>query len=139
MGPRAKRPSLLAPFRADLHQRWDEGCRDALRLFQEREGRGFAGKRSIGVDALAQLRRGRSPGDSALSDAVVGAAPQRRTSPRQVRWWFQGKPEDREDAAHGSRDRFLAEHAEARVVDDLTRRFGRMIRERRRDDLAGWL
>src|SRR5579883_745373 len=34
---------------------------------------------------------------------------------------------------------FLTDHAQARVVYDLTQRFGRLIRDRRRDDLEGWL
>lgn len=36
-------------------------------------------------------------------------------------------------------DAFLADHPEARVVYDLTQRFGQMIRGRRRDALDPWL
>lgn len=139
MSPRTKRPSLLDPFRGYLQHRWDEGCHNAIRLFRELQDQGFPGQRSIVVDAVAKLRSRWSPEESAQIAHVVEAAPTRRTSPRQVRWWFQRKPEDLEDEGRVALTHFLAEHAEARVVYELTQRFGQIIRERRRDELDGWL
>jgi transposase len=139
IGPRAKRPSLLDPHRAYLRRRWDEGCHNAMQHFRELKGRGFAGQRAIVADAVARLRQGRSVGDATEIRQVVEEAPKRRVSPRQVRWWFQGKPDEQDAETRDVLTRFLADHDEARGIYDLTQRFGQMIRERRQDDLASWL
>jgi transposase len=138
-GPRAKRASRLDPFRAYLRRRWDDGWPNGDRLFRELQERGFPGQRAIVSAGVARLRQKQSTADGAVIQQMIEMGPNRRTSPRQVRWWFQGKPEDREGETRAALERFLAEHPEARVVDDLTQRFGSIVRERRRDDLDGWL
>jgi transposase len=139
MGPRAKRASLLDPFRAYLRQRWDEGCHNGSRLFRELQERGFQGQRAIVSDVVARFRQEHATTNDAVIAPGIAMLPNRRTSPRQVRWWFQGKGEDLAGKTRDALERFLAEHTEARVVYDLTQRFGAIIRERRRDDLAEWL
>lgn len=137
--PHAKRPSLLDPFRAYLQQRWDDGSHNGWQLFRKLKEKGFAGQRAIVTDAVTRMRQHRSPEDSKGIREVVEKAANRRMSPRMVRWWFQGKREDLEEAHCKLLDPFLADHAEARVVYALTQRFGVMVRERRVSELSGWL
>jgi transposase len=56
LAPRAKRPSLLDPYRPYLEERWAAGCRNGRQLLRELAERGFKGKRAILADALAKLR-----------------------------------------------------------------------------------
>jgi transposase len=44
-----------------------------------------------------------------------------------------------EEEQRNTLDQFLAEHAEARLVYALTQAFGRIVRERRGEDLVDWL
>jgi len=138
MAPRAKRLSLLDPFRTYLQKRWEEGCHNAWQLFRELNERGFEGKRSIVADAVTRLRSQRSPEDTKGVRDVVDRVP-RRMSPRRVRWWFQGKREEIDETHRDLLDQFLADHDEARVVYDLCQRFAEMLRGRRASALEGWL
>lgn len=138
MSPRAKRPSLLDPFRTYLQTRWEEGCHNAWQLFRELKERGFDGKRSIVADAITRLRPQRLPEDTKGVREVVDRGP-RRMSPRRVRWWFQGKREELDETHRNLLDQLLADHDEARVVYDLGQRFAEMLRERRVSALEGWL
>lgn len=133
--PHVRRPSLLDPFRPHLQKRWEEDRHNAWPLFREVKERRFAGKRANVADAVTRMRRQHLPEDCTGIHEVVEKASNRRVSPRKVRCWFQGKREDIQEAHHALLDQFLADHSEARVVYDLTRRFGVMVRERRASEL----
>jgi transposase len=139
IGPRAKRRSVLDPYRPYLETRWAEGCRNGRQLFQELTERGFPGKHSILTDALTKLRRRETRPDDGAGQAVVAQAPSPRESARSVRWWMVSERADLEDEQRKTLEEFLAENAEARQVYELAQEFRQIVRERRGEDLADWL
>jgi transposase len=51
------RPSLLDDYQPYLHQRWNEGCRNARRLHAELKARGYTGSYGAVANYLLPLRR----------------------------------------------------------------------------------
>jgi transposase len=58
--PPSGRRQKVAEFGNYLHQRWQEGCHNATRLFREIQGQGFTGSRQIVAKFVAGWRKGRA-------------------------------------------------------------------------------
>ncbi|MGI6083653.1 MAG: hypothetical protein ACOYEP_12370 [Limnochordia bacterium] len=54
--PRAKRKSILDPYREYLLRRWFEGCRNAAKLYREMTAIGYTGSQTVAKDFGATLR-----------------------------------------------------------------------------------
>ena len=55
--PRAKRASLLDPYKAYLIERWNGGCHVGTELLCEIQKQGYQGSRSVALDFIAAIRR----------------------------------------------------------------------------------
>lgn len=55
--PRAKRASLLDPYKAYLLDRWNAGCHVGTELLREIQKQGYHGSRSVVLDFIAAIRR----------------------------------------------------------------------------------
>jgi transposase len=137
---RAKGPSILDPFRPYLEQRWDEGCRKGQVLLQELQARGYRGGNTLVAGAIAELRRAtKALAIPTVAPAKKKAPPPRPLAPRSVRWWFARDPDDLTAEEKRDLNHVCTRCAEAQAVYELAQRFGRMVRERRPEDLAAWL
>jgi transposase len=129
------RGSCIAPFEDHLRRRWDEGCRNAARLWREIREQGFEGRPSILRDHLAGWRETNERGEP----TVPRPAPARPPSARGTAWRIVADPERLEARGRRFIDA-LAERVPALGAPIAqARRFCRMVREREAGNLDGRL
>jgi transposase len=140
--PRSPRRSVLDPFKPYILQRWNAGCRTGTVIWSEVEQQGYRGKRSTVYSYISRLRRAQGlPGkrrSGVMAGTVVDEAP-RPATPRSVAWAVLRRPEQREQ---GDQQRIPEVCQRDPVVAEavaLTEAFARWVRERRADQLDGWL
>lgn len=142
---RAPRPGLLAPgsrWEALLRERWEAGCRNANTLWQELRAAGFPGsagsvRRHVGAWRREPGRRGRPP--TRPPGAPEAPVPPPAPAPRQVKWWLLAAPEDLTAEQRSYVQRLFAAVPQLETAQQLAQGFGRLVRERDRPALAGWL
>jgi transposase len=135
--PRPQRASLLDPYKAYLRQRWDEGCRTAVRLWRELQAIGFSGGRVLVVDFIAQLRReqGLSPRSRMLT-AHADTAP---LTPRTATWLILKRPDQFEADDHRLLEQIRQLHPDMDTAITLVQDFATILRDRLGADLDNWL
>ena len=77
------RSTLLDDYKPHLHQRWNEGCRNASRLHREIQALGYPGGRD-GVARYTRLLK---------SATIVPPAPRPTPRPRRILKWITTRPE----------------------------------------------
>jgi transposase len=95
-----RRASLLEQFKPYLHQRWQEGCTNAAKLFEEITDRGYTGGPQI---LRAYLRPSRASGP----DRRLPVPPSKPPSVRPVVGWIMSDPANLEPANHHRLDAIL--------------------------------
>ena len=122
--PRRPRRSRLDPFTAYLHQRWQDGCHNATRLYHELCARGYRGSRTTVRAYLAPWR-------------TAGAAPRRQpvVTVRQVKRLLLRRPTELSAEEQALLDRITGRSEELTGLARLTRAFTAILRERRGDEL----
>jgi transposase len=122
--------SKLDPFRAYLHQRWNEGVTDAAVLHCELRQRGFAG-------SVRTVRRHLAPfrGAAAAPDPVP-AVPKAR----QITRWLLSRPEHLQPGEQASLNAIRASCPHTGVLAGRISSFAEMMTARTGDrDLEAWL
>ncbi|MFF3159876.1 transposase, partial [Streptomyces sp. NPDC057910] len=76
------RTSILDPYTAHLHQRWNEGCRDSAQLHQEIQALGFQGSIQTTRHYLRPLK----------SSTTAPPAPRVAPRPRRIVRWIMTNP-----------------------------------------------
>jgi transposase len=139
---RPSRPSLLDPYKPYLLERWNAGCRNAMRLLQEIEAQGFRGKRSIVRAFLTQLRkaqglppRSRNPSSSRVSPATTERPP----TLRNLTWSIIRRPDRRAAREQEQLDRLREVAPDLDTIVRLAEDFAVILREQRGEELDGWL
>jgi transposase len=140
--PRAKRASLLDPYKAYLIERWNAGCHVGTELLREIQQQGYKGSRSIALDFIAAIRRqqGVAPMKrSGLSAQAASDPTVRPMSPRELVWLVLQRPErlDEGEKAHLKHARQAGPAIESSV--SLAQEFALMVRERQHEKLENWL
>lgn len=136
---RAGRPERRTtdPFRARLRQRFDEGCGNAARLFEELKSQGYRGSYYAVRRQVARWRSGAGTpaGSSPVSKrpAVPG-----KPSARRVAWLLLCDDTDLGADERAFRGRLLERSAELRSAAELAREFRRLVRERASGAWEGW-
>jgi transposase len=123
-------PSLLDPFKAYLHQRWQAGCRNRMQLFREIKSQGFRGQRTIVKHYVGRLRKA-EPAPMAPEPAPL--------TPNAAVWLVMRRPERRDRADRHLIARLKAQHPQLREAVELTEAFTRLVRKRRPHRLERWL
>jgi transposase len=141
---RSPRVSLLGPgsrWEKLLRERWDAGCQNATTLWEELKAAGFPGaagtvRRHVGAWRPVRRQRGRPPPRNGEQPAP---APPPVPSPRQVKWWLLGAPEELKDDQRAYLRRLLAAVPLLGTAQQVAVEFGRLVRERDLAALSGWL
>jgi transposase len=141
---RSPRASLLAPgsrWEKLLRERWDAGCQNAFTLWEDLRAAGFPGsagtvRRHVGAWREVRGRLGRPP---ARSGAPATPAPSPVPSPRQVKWWLLGAPEELKDEQRAYLRRLLDVVPLLATAQEVALEFGRVVRERDLAALSEWL
>ena len=134
------RPSsagILGPYLHHLERRWAEGSRNAMRLWEELVGLGFAGGRST-VRSWATRRRRTSPDalDPKPATATEGWKP---PSLARVTRLIQADPAELPGPDRVFLDRLLAEAPALAEVRGLARGFAALVRRKGTGTLDEWL
>jgi len=137
------RPSrVLGPFLPYILERWNAGCQNSSTLLQEVIARGYQGSPSTLFNYLTQLRklhglppRKRTPG----TIPGAGERPARPPTPRSAAWLFLKAPEKLKRGEVEQMEQIRSAHPDLDRAVQLTQDFASMVRERRHEDLDGWL
>ena len=140
--PRAKRSSVLAPYKPYLLERWHAGCQVGTALLREIQAQGYRGGRSIVMDFIAAIRKeeGSTPMQRTEQSRQSTNEPRSRPpTPRELAWLVLQRP-DQCVAADQVRLTHLQHAApELERVVTLAQEFAVMVRERQPTRLDSWL
>jgi transposase len=134
---------LLTPYTPYLLERWNAGCRDALRLFRELQQRGDAGS-DVTVARDAPRRR-QAPGQPPRQRRprhplpLVTAPPHRSLTPRRAPWLVLPRPEQRTSEEEHLLAQLTARDATLAHAIALAQDRARLVRQRQPAPLAPWL
>lgn len=136
-------PSKLDPFTDYLERRWREGCHNVQQLWREIVQRGYQGRVGM-VRRYVQHLRAPSPTPAATTaqatqHEIKVQKPVRVPSTRSAAWWLQRRAEQLTDEQKLFIEQFCAICPEAGAVQQLAHDFQRMLRERKVEELDGWL
>jgi transposase len=147
------RRSLLDPYKGYLLQRWQQGCRNSVQLYDEITARGFKGSAPLLRKFLAELRKKHQQAGSAsvlTLDActlAIEIPPSLPSKPRipcpisatRASWLFvsqAGKLDAKQTQQVGQ---IRATHPDLEKAYKLSQEFVMMLAERREADLDSWL
>ena len=135
--------SLLTPSKAYLLDRWNAGCRDALRLFRELQQRGYPGSYATVARYAQRLRDapGGAPRQRRLRHPLpVVTKPQHRSlTPRRATWLVLRRPEQRTPEEHHLLAQLMAQDTELADAIALAQDFAQLVRQRQAPQLDPWL
>jgi transposase len=117
-----------------LQRRWKEGCRNAVRLFDELKAQGFDGSYYMVRRRLARWRRQAA---SAATGGVAEVPPRKPFSPRQIVWLLL-KPEPELTEAERVLRAGVEQHRDLRDAAEIGRQFREMVRTRHAEAWNDW-
>ena len=145
--------SLLDPYKGYLLERWQQGCRNSVQLYDEITARGFTGSAPLLRKFLAELRKKHQQAGSAsvltldTSRQTIEIPPSLPPKPRiasrlsatRASWLFvsQAGKLDTKQTQHVEQIR--AGHPGLEKAYQLSQEFVMMLAERREADLDPWL
>jgi len=147
------RRSLLDPYKGYLLQRWQQGCRNSVQLYDEIRARGFTGSAPLLRKFLAELRKKHQEAGSA-SALTLDAATQTieippslppkpripcRMSATRASWLFVTQAGKLDEKQTQQVRQIRAGHADLERAYQLSQEFVMMLAERRPADLESWL
>ena len=119
-----------------LWRRWQEGCHNAVKLAKELEQQGFKGSYYPVRRRIAAWRQRDS---SQLSPASVPDRTKQRLSSRRVAWLML-KPEAELEDDERALVKAVDEHCPPlKIASALARRFRELLRQKRAEELGGWI
>lgn len=148
-----KQASILDPYKPYVLQRWQEGCWNGVQLYAEIKAQGFSGSQPTLRNFLAELRKEHHlMGNLQLlrldtaQDAIAfpSTLPPKRTLTRRISpvraSWLLFLPEERlTDRQREQRERLRGCHPDVEAAYQLSQAFVSLLRERRVEELEGWL
>jgi transposase len=135
--------SLLTPCIPYLIERWNAGCRDALRLFREIQPRGYPGSYPTVARYAQRLRQaqGEAPRPRRRRHPLplVTAVPHRALTPRRATWLVLRRPERRTLEEQELLTQLTAQDAQLANAIALAQDFAQLVRQRQPEHLDPWL
>jgi transposase len=135
--------SILTPYTSYLLERWNAGCRDAVRLFRELQPRGYAGSYVTVARYTQRLRlaQGQPPRQRRprLMLPAVAEPAARHLTARRATWLVLRRPERQDEHEAAQLAQLQARHPEVAAAIALAQDFAQLVREREPDQLDPWL
>jgi transposase len=135
--------SILNPYKPYLLERWNAGCRDALRLYGELQQRGYPGSYPTVARYVQRLRQaqGQVPRPRPPRPSLPVVAEPRRPllTARQAAWLVVQRAESRSEEATQPLAQLRAQHVEVAEAIDLAQDFAQLVRQRYPQALEPWL
>ena len=135
--------SLLTPSTPDLLERWNAGCRDALRLFREIHPRGYPGSYATVARYAQRLRQaqGEAPRQRRRRHPLplVTTPSHRALTPRRATWLVLRRLERRTPEEQELLTHLTAQDATLADAIALAQDFAQLVRQRQPAHLDPWL
>jgi transposase len=135
--------SRLTPDTPDLLERWNAGCRDALRLFREIHPQGDPDSDATVARDAQRLRqaRGEAPRPRRRHHPLplVTAPPHRTLTPRRATWLVLRRPELHTPAEQERLTQLTAQDAPLADAIALAQDVAQLVRQRQPEHLDPWL
>jgi transposase len=135
--------SVLTPYKERLLKRWNAGCREALQLFRDLQGRGYTGSYPTVARYVQRLRqaqglrpREQHPGHGL--PLVIEGQHTPLTTRRMTRLVLK-RSEQRTDVDAQLIAQLQVQHPDVAVAIDLAQDFCTIVRERQGDRFDHWL
>jgi transposase len=128
--PPHRRPPKVSEFADYLQQRWNEGCHNASRLYQEIRGKGYAGKRAMVARFVSGWRT--------TSKATSPKAPE-RVAPRHAAILVTRPADKLSDEQRQLLDRIVAQCPEVVVLRKLSLDFRDALAADESTQLRQWV
>ncbi|MFI9638048.1 hypothetical protein ACIHAX_35715 [Nocardia sp. NPDC051929] len=123
------RTSLLDEFKPYLHQRWNQGCTNAARLFEEIRSRGYRGRASMVRACLQRFR----------TTAHIPPPPPKPPTVRKVTAWIITHPANIDPSDQRQLDAILKTSPALESLAAHVRAFATIMTERRGRELEQWM
>ncbi len=135
--------SILNPYKPYLLERWNAGCRDALRLYGELQQRGYPGSYATVARYAQRLRQAQdqAPRRRPLRPPlpVVAEPHQQLLTARQAAWLVLRRAEPRDEEATQPLAQLRAQHVEVAEAIGLAQDFAQLVRQQQPQELEPWL
>src|SRR6266702_131281 len=150
---RGQRGSILNPYKPYIFQRWQQGCRNSVQLYDEIKARGYSGSTSLLRNFLASLRKKHVKAGSAEvltfkastntieipADLPPPPSVKRRMSSMRAAFLFVSQREKLEEKQHKYIEQIRQGHPDLEMAYQLGQGFVMMLAEHRDTDLDAWL
>jgi transposase len=135
--------SVLNPYKAYLLERWNAGCRDALRLYGEIQQQGYPGSYTTVARYAQRLRQaqGQVPRQRPPRQPlpVVVEPRQPLLTARQAAWLVLRREEPHAEEGAPLLAQLRAQHGDVAEAIDLAQDFARLVRQRQGSQLDTWM
>jgi transposase len=128
--PPLRRPPKVTEFADYLQQRWNEGCHNASRLYQEIRGKGYAGRRAMVARFVSSWRT--------TGKATSPKAPQ-RVAPRHAAILVTRPADKLSDEQRQLLDRIVAQCPEVIALRKLALDFREALKADKSTQLCQWI
>ena len=126
--------SVLTPYKAYFLERWNAGCRDALRLYREIQQCGYPREFRHRRTLYAASTPGAGPGTAtpapSADPAGRGGASVRRLTARRATWLVLRRPETQDEDEAEQLAQLKAQHPEVATAIVFAQGFARLVRAR---------
>ena len=142
-GPRARRKSILAPYLPFLGERWQAGCHNGHQLFREAKARGYPGSQAQLGRLITEWRKllppPSPPNKRPPRPISVSPPKQQRISSQQASWLFVLAEEKLTAEQRRQKEHLVQASEELAKAYRLSQDFVAMLKERKAEELQGWL
>ena len=150
---RGQRGSILNQYKAYIFQRWQQGCRNSVQLYDEIKTRGYSGSTSLLRNFLASLRKKHVEAGSAEvltfdastqtieipADLPPLPCVKRRMSSTRASWLIVSQEDVLDEKQRKYVEQIRRGHPDLEMAYQLGQGFVMMLAERRGGDLDSWL
>ena len=137
--PRASQPTKVDPYRAYVHQRWQEGCHNLAQLYREIHEQGYTGSYGTVFAHFRDLRNGNLDGLPGVPNSEILTRPKRRYSPRQAAFLFIQDSQKLSETQLADLEVILAEHPQFGQWRELAQQFMSLLQRRDLSAFHRWL
>lgn len=136
-----QRSVKLAPYKAFLTRRFEEGCDNSLQLYREMCAQGYTGCSSIVTNYVTQLRQQAGVPAGTGRHQVTQPKPlkEKLPAPSQMRWWFLLPRERLRSKQQEQLTQLCESEAEFALMYQLTQAFVTLLHQHTEEGLTEWL
>ncbi len=129
---RRKGSNKLAPYIDYMTKRWEEGCHNAMQIWDEIHDLGFDGARRTVCDWAAKKRKSKSDSDCITKKVAPWSA-------SRASWLLVKQAEKLKEGEEQALERMKQADGKVAEAYDLGQRFADMVRKRQSELLLPWL